>query len=87
MKTYPLNISSPDGCQFAGEAAMITLRGADGDLAVMAGHVPFITSVQPCDVRVTLPDNSVRTGEMQGGLLSVKADSVTLLGSFRWKEA
>lgn len=87
MKSYLLSISSPDGCLFSDQAVMLTLRGADGDLAVLAGHIPFITSVQPCDVHVTLPDNTVRVGEMQGGLLTVKAESVTLLGSFRWKEA
>ena len=47
MNTFQLNISSPDGKIFEGAVARITVRGAEGDLAVMAGHVPFITSVRP----------------------------------------
>ena len=45
MKTFPLTISSPDGNLFHGEAEMLILRGTEGDLAVMAGHVPFVTAV------------------------------------------
>ena len=49
MNTFQLNISSPDGKIFEGAVARITVRGAEGDLAVMAGHVPFMTSVRPGD--------------------------------------
>lgn len=84
MRTFLLNISSPDGNLFSGEAVMMTLRGIEGDLAVMAGHVPFITSVKPCDVKVLLPDGTERIGHSDGGLLTVAADGVTLLGSFAW---
>lgn len=84
MRTFQLSISSPDGNLFSGEAVMMTLRGIEGDLAVMAGHVPFITSVKPCDVKVLLPDGDERIGHSDGGLLTVAADGVTLLGSFAW---
>ncbi|MBQ8311821.1 MAG: F0F1 ATP synthase subunit epsilon [Clostridia bacterium] len=84
MRTFLLNISSPDGKLFSGEAVMMTLRGIEGDLAVMAGHVPFITSVKPCDVKLLLPDGTEKIGHSDGGLLTVAADGVTLLGSFHW---
>lgn len=84
MRTFQLNISSPDGKLFSGEAVMMTLRGIEGDLAVMAGHVPFITSVKPCDVKLLLPDGTEKIGHSDGGLLTVAADGVTLLGSFAW---
>jgi len=84
MRTFLLNISSPDGKLFDGECVMMTLRGIEGDLAVMAGHVPFITSVKPCDVKLLLPDGSEKIGHSDGGLLTVAADGVTLLGSFTW---
>ncbi len=84
MNTFLLNISSPDGNLFADQVTKITLRGVEGDLAVLAGHMPFITSVIPCDVHVTLPDDTVKTGRTQGGLLTVSHNTVTLLGSFHW---
>lgn len=84
MRTFLLSISSPDGNLFTGEAVMMTLRGIEGELAVMAGHVPFITSVKPCDVKLLLPDGTERVGHSDGGLLTVAAEGVTLLGSFAW---
>ena len=85
MSTFHLIISSPDGHLFSGEAAKITLRGVEGDLAVMAGHIPFVTSVKACDCHIHLSDGTVRTGHTDGGLLTVSDENVTLLsGSFRW---
>ena len=85
MKTFLLTISSPDGALFSGQVARITLRGAEGDLAVMAGHVPFITSVQAGDCVLHMEDESVKRGKMEGGLLTVTRESVTLLtAAFKW---
>lgn len=87
MNTYHLTIASPDGAVFEDQVVKIMLRGANGDLAVMAGHIPFITSVQPGECRVELKDNSVKVGHTDGGLLTVAANGVTLLsGSFQWEE-
>lgn len=85
MNTYRLTIASPDGTIFQDEVIQISLRGANGNLAVFAGHIPFITSVQPCDCKVELPDHSERIGHTDGGLLTVDQERVTLLsGSFCW---
>lgn len=86
MNTFNLTISSPDGTLFNGEAVKLVLRGAGGELAVMASHAPFITSVQQCDCRVELDDSTEKVGHTDGGLLTVAANKVTLLsGSFVWK--
>lgn len=87
MKTFTLKISSPEGDLFYGEAVRLSLRASEGDLAVMAGHIPFISSVKPCDCKIELEDGSERVGTTDGGLLNVELDKVMLLsGSFRWKE-
>ena len=87
MNTYKLTIATPDGNRFQDEVYALFLRGAEGDLAVMAGHAPFITSVQAGACRLHLPDDSERTATLEGGLLTVGAASVTLLsGSFRWDD-
>lgn len=87
MSTYPLIISSPDGHIFKGEVVKLILRGAAGDLAVLAGHIPFVTSVSPGDCRVEFPDGTEKVGHTDGGILSVTKENTTLLsGSFQWKE-
>ncbi len=87
MNSFKLKISTPDGNVFEGEALKLDVRGLLGDLAVMAGHVPFMTALKPCDCRILLPDDSERVGSVDGGLLSVGASEVTLLAStYKWKE-
>ena len=86
MNTFKLNISSYDGTLFEQEVEMLILRGASGDLAVMAGHIPFATSVVPGEIRIQTGDKEL-VGKTEGGLLTVDADKTTLLsGSFRWIE-
>lgn len=87
MKTYPLTVASPDGNLFKGDVEQLILRGSEGDLAVMAGHIPFMTAVRPGLCRILQADGTEKTAQTEGGLLSVAPDAVTLLSeSFRWME-
>lgn len=87
MKSFRFIISSPDGNVFDSEAVMISLRGVEGELAIMAGHIPFITTVVACDCKIELPDDTDITGHTDGGLLTVSKDKVTLLsGSFKFNK-
>lgn len=81
MNTFRLIISSPDGNIFDGDVIKITLRGADGDLAVLKDHVPLITSVKPGKCHIELPDGEIKTASIESGLLTVAKEAVTLLSS------
>ena len=86
MRTFPLIISSPDGDLFRGEAEMLILRGTEGDLAVMAGHVPFVTAVVRGDCVVITDTEERKEGVIEEGLLTVDADRTTVLTSgLTWK--
>ena len=85
MKTYQLVISTPVGNPFSGEVIGLSVRGVEGDLAVLANHVPFITTLKPCQCKITLPDETEKIGQVEGGLLTVGNEKVTLLSdSFAW---
>ena len=87
MNSFKLKISTPNGNVFDSEAVKLDVRGLEGDLAVMAGHIPFVTALKPCDCRILLPDGDERVGSVEGGLLNVAASEVTLLVSgYKWKE-
>ncbi len=81
MKTFPLLISSPDGDLFRGEAEMLILRGTEGDLAVMAGHVPFVTAVVKGRCVIIDGDGKRMEGVVEPGLLTVDRDQTTVLTS------
>ena len=87
MRTFRLIVSSPGGHLFDGDAVMLSVRGMEGELAVLAGHVPFVTTVMPCDCKIEKEDGTELIGHTDGGVLSVAKNSATLLsGSFAWKK-
>ena len=81
MKTFPLIISSPDGDLFRGDAEMLILRGTEGDLAIMAGHVPFVTAVVKGHCVVVDAEGTRREGTIEEGLMTVDAEKTTVLTS------
>ena len=87
MKTFNLTISSPDGDIFSGEVLSVSLRGTEGDLAIMAGHIPFITSVVPGECKIELESDDDLIGTLDGGILTVGENKTVLLaGSFKFKD-
>ncbi len=85
MNTYNLIISTPDGSVFDEQTAALIVRGTEGELAVMAGHIPFITAVKPGECKLVLPDDSEKIAIIGGGILTVQNDKTTLLCSdFKW---
>ena len=87
MKTFPLIISSPDGDLFRGDAEMLILRGTEGDLAILAGHIPFVTAVVKSSCAVVTAEGERKEGTIDEGLLTVDADKVTVLTTgLEWNE-
>ena len=85
MNSYRLKISTPDGNVFEDEVVKFDVRGLEGDLAVMAGHIPFVSYVKSCDCRIELEDGTEKIGHTDGGVLTVSKEKVILLsGSFSW---
>ena len=79
MKEFRFVISTPDGNLFDGDIVNVSLRGELGDLAVMANHTPFVTSVKPCEVRIEFENGTVKQVNVERGILSVTQNGVTLM--------
>lgn len=88
MAEFNLKIVSPDGIFFDGSAWQISLRSIDGDVAIMAGHIPYLTAVGIGECRVYAKENSEpRLAACCGGLLNVTHDGVFLAPTtFEWAE-
>ena len=86
MKSYKLEIVAPDGPIYDDDAVQLSVRGMEGSLSVLAGHMPLVTSVLEGEVRVYMPDGTIKSGTTTGGFLSVSAQKVRLLvGAFNWE--
>ena len=87
MNTFKLTVSSPDGNKFQGDVIKLDVRGTEGELAIMAGHIPFVTSLVEAPVNILLDDDTEMKAFAKGGLLTVGANEVTLLsGSFEFEQ-
>ena len=87
MTTFHLIVSSPDDNLFDGNVIKLDVRGTEGDLAVMAGHAPLVTSLVEAPVSIWTEDDTERKATAKGGLLTVGKDLATLIsGSFRFEE-
>lgn len=81
MNTFKLVIASPDGNIFDGDAYKLDLRSSEGEFAVMAGHVPFVTSVVKGDCALWIDEDTKKDAKSMGGLLTVGKDKTTFICS------
>lgn len=79
MKLFTLVISTPDGNSFEDNVVSISVRGNEGDLAVLAGHIPFVTSFKPCICLIKLENGRILKGKIGEGILAVSKSKTTLL--------
>ncbi len=87
MNVFHLTVSTPDGNAFCGDCLKLDVRGTEGDLAVMAGHIPFVTTLVPCKCVLLLEDGTEKRGSLSGGVLSVGKEATTLIaGSFAFEK-
>ncbi len=86
MKSFHLQIAAPDGMRFDGEAVQISVRGIDGDLAVLADHIPFVTALKAGECRVYTDEKEIRYADYSGGMITVTKDTVRMMSAdFQWK--
>jgi F-type H+-transporting ATPase subunit epsilon len=58
--TFNFELVTPERLVFSGEASQVVVPGAEGDFAVLVGHAPFISTLRPGILEVTLPQGRQR---------------------------
>lgn len=87
MKTFELRIGTPDGLVFSGEVERVICRSTTGDLAILADHCNYCTSLGMGAAVVVLPDETRREAACIGGMLSVMDGSCHILATtWEWEE-
>lgn len=51
-KTFDLSLVTPEGAAYEGEAEMVVVPGAAGEIGVLARHAPLIATLKAGSVRV-----------------------------------
>ena len=78
--TYQLTITSVAAPLFTGQVRSATLPGASGELTVLAGHEPFVTTLKQGIISVEDEGGAALTFEIaNNGVLEVSGAQATVL--------
>lgn len=87
MNTFRLTITTPSSVKYDGEVERISLRGTEGEFAVMAGHIPFVTSTRPGRCKIILPGGEEKEATCGEGLITVAKELTSYLPTtFEWDD-
>lgn len=85
--TFHLQIVTPDGGFYDGEAEKLIVRAKGGDVCILPRHAPYVTALGTGEATVVLPGDQRRKAACAGGMLSVTGDDVRLVATtFEWAE-
>lgn len=77
---FAVEFVSPESSLYSGEGTQVVARArGGGEIAFLAGHVPYIGSLQISEVRVTESSGAVQSFAVRSGFVSVSGDKVTVL--------
>ena len=86
MTSFHLQIVTPDGLIFDGQAQRVIAYGVTGSLGILARHTDMVTPLGMGEASI-LADGKERKAACIGGLLSVHDGEVTLVPTtFEWAE-
>lgn len=74
-----VELVSPERILFSGDATSVIARTADGDIAFLTGHAPFIGLLNIGVVTIDLTDGTKMKVAVHGGFVEVMDDRVTIL--------
>ena len=78
--TFQIELVSPEGISYSGEAEMVVARTLEGgDIAFQPGHVPFIGVLAVWSVDVIRPDGDRDTIAVHQGFVQVAGTRVSIL--------
>ena len=70
---------SPEELLLSGEAEMVSLPGSEGDMGILPGHAPLITSLRPGVIEVEGMADASGGIFIAGGFAEVAGDRLTVL--------
>ncbi|PWY55864.1 F0F1 ATP synthase subunit epsilon [Legionella qingyii] len=78
-RTTHLDIVSAEHEIFSGLVEMVVATGELGEIGITAGHAPLLTILKPGEVRITLSGGHQEIYYVQGGMLEIQPNCVTIL--------
>lgn len=78
MSTFLLEIVTPEHVVFSQEVNSLSVRGIEGELGILPGHIPFVTPLQVAPI-VIKTGGTTHTIAVHGGFVEVRSEKVIIL--------
>jgi F-type H+-transporting ATPase subunit epsilon len=79
QRTFLVSLVTPEGAAFEGEARMLIVPGAAGEIGVLARHAPLVAMLKAGSTRVHVTDTDVREFATGPGFFQVQHDRAIAL--------
>ena len=79
MATFPVEVLTPEGKAYEGEAEMLSTRSGIGGLGIKANHAPLMAMLDPCELRLHTDGGEVVSFAQAEGYLQVVDNSALVL--------
>lgn len=74
-----LEIVTPSRQLYSGDVQMITMPGVDGEMGVLGGHAPLLTTLNIGEIALRLAGGETEYIAVSGGVVEVRPDKVIVL--------
>jgi F-type H+-transporting ATPase subunit epsilon len=78
QRTFDLSLVTPEGAAYEGEAQMLIVPGAAGEIGVLARHAPLVAMLRAGEIRVKA-ENEWQTFAAGPGYFTIKQDRAVVL--------
>ncbi len=78
-QTFHLKITSPDRIFYEGEVTMVEINTTEGQIGVLANHIPLTSVLSPGVCYIHVPDGDPKVCAVHGGFFEILQDSMTIL--------
>lgn len=79
MATFKFELVSPERILFSGDVVSVIVPSTEGEMTVLAGHAPLVATVKAGIVFVQTTDSNGKEFFVNGGLVEVNQETMTIL--------
>ena len=76
---FPVEVLTPEGLVFGGEAEMVSTRTEVGEIGVLANHAPLLAMLAPAELRLHLSETEIKRYAQGEGYLQVQSNKALVL--------
>ena len=79
MTTFNFELVSPERVLFSGPVESVVIPAAEGEMTVLAGHAPAMSTLRPGVVTIAVEKGAARRLFVRGGFVDINAGGLSIL--------